>query len=80
MAAQRQYSKNKKTPRKNDGEVPEPFPPPTLKAEIYDVADYADIDAYARKVGVNCAHTSDSDVVHYMSGAWLRRMNCRHVK
>lgn len=50
QAAQRRYSKNKKTPKKNDGEVPEPFPPPTLKAEIYNVADYADVDSHARKV------------------------------
>ena len=51
MAAQRQYSKSKKPPRKNNGEVaPEPFPPPTLKAQIYNVADYADVDSHARKV------------------------------
>ena len=50
MAAQRQYAKAKKQQRRSDGEVPEPFPPPTLKAEIYNVADYADVDAHAGKV------------------------------
>jgi len=50
LAGQRQYNKSKKPPRKNGEEVPEPFPPPTLKAEIYNVADYVDIDAHAGKV------------------------------
>ena len=51
FAAQRQYAnKHKKAQRKNDGEVPEPFPPPTLKAEIYNVADYSAVDAHAGKV------------------------------
>jgi len=49
QAAQRQYAK-KKSQKHRDGEVPEPFPPPTLKAEMYNVADYADVDAHAGKV------------------------------
>jgi len=51
-AAQRQYRKSKKAPKKHNDEVPEPFPPPTLKAEIYNVADYSDVDAHAGKVCV----------------------------
>jgi len=55
LEAQRRYSKSKKS-TKNDGNAPEPFPPPSLKADIYNVADYADIDAHASKVSTSQSH------------------------
>ena len=52
MAAQQRYNKSskKQSPKKNENEVPEPFPPPTLKSEIYNVADYTNVDSHASKV------------------------------
>jgi hypothetical protein len=47
LAAQLQY---RKKPKKGADGIPEPFPPPTTKEQIYNVADYAEIDLHAQKV------------------------------
>jgi hypothetical protein len=54
MAAQIKYAKANAGKKKNGTSgVPEPFPPPTLKAEIYNESNYKQVDDNARKVSCN---------------------------
>jgi len=50
------HAKNKKSNNGKNGnvEIPEPYPPPTTKNDIYNEANYKQVDLNARKVEFYC--------------------------
>jgi len=50
--AQAEYAVAKLPVKRRDDGVPEPFPPPTKKADVFRPEDFKTIDAYARQVTI----------------------------
>ena len=68
--AQAEYAAAKLPVKRGDNGVPEPFPPPTKKADVFRPEDFKDIDAHARQVIIenimgNTIHAVSEELCFY---------------